>query len=135
MYTDKELTLRPIVEDDLYRIWELIYKDGQLEWKKWDAPYYPHHTKTYEQFLETKENWIGDDSYWAIEVEGVIRGTISYYWEHEASKWLEMGIALQESQSWGKALEHVPYAYGYSICLRRCHSFVWATRHGLEMNE
>lgn len=104
MYTDKELTLRPIVEDDLYRIWELIYKDAQPEWKKWDAPYYPHHTKTYEQFLETKENWTGDDSYWAIEVEGVIRGTISYYWEHEPSKWLEMGIVLQESQSWGKGI-------------------------------
>lgn len=27
-----------------------------------------------------------------------------YYWEHEPSKWLEMGIVLHEVNSWGKSL-------------------------------
>ena len=37
MYSEKELTIRPIIDEDLYRLWELIYKDEQPEWKKWDA--------------------------------------------------------------------------------------------------
>lgn len=86
MYTDQELTIRPIIEDDLYRLWELIYKENQPEWKKWDAPYYPHHSKSYEKFLLDKDKWIGDESCWVIEVNGIVRGIVSYYWEHEPSK-------------------------------------------------
>ena len=104
MYSDHELTIRPIVEEDLFRLWELIYKDDKPEWKKWDAPYYPHQSKPYEEFLLTKDQWIGDESFWVIEVNGIVRGIISYYWEHEPSKWLEMGIVLHEAGSWGKGI-------------------------------
>jgi hypothetical protein len=47
MYKDKELLIRPVEEHDLLRHWELIYKDDAPEWKKWDAPYFPHKSKTY----------------------------------------------------------------------------------------
>ena len=104
MYSDQELTIRPIIEDDLYRLWELIYKDEQPEWKKWDAPYYPHHTKSYDDFLQKKDEWVACESFWIIEVAGVVRGIVSYYWEHEPSKWLEMGIVLHEAGSWGKGI-------------------------------
>lgn len=104
MYTDKELSIRPIKNADLLRIWELIYKNEEPEWKKWDAPYYPHHPITYEKFLETKETWIDASDCWAIVVDGVIRGVLTYYWEHEPSKWLEMGIVLHENTSWSKGL-------------------------------
>lgn len=103
MYTDNELTIRPVIEADFTRLWELIYKDEQPEWKKWDAPYFPHVAKTYEQFLISKDRWVGDDS-WLIEVDGVVRGIITYYWEHLPSKWIEIGIALHEAQSWGKGI-------------------------------
>ena len=102
MLIDQELKLRPITEEDLPRLWELIYKDEQPEWKKWDAPYFPHHAKPYENFLLEKEHWIGSDSRYIIEVDGIVRGIVSYYWEHEPSKWLEMGIILYEAGSWGK---------------------------------
>lgn len=104
MYTDQEVTIRPIEEQDLKRIWELIYKDEQPEWKKWDAPYYPHHAIPYEEFLQKADQFVNSEEMWAIEVNEVIRGTVSYYWEHEASKWLEMGIIFHESASWGKGL-------------------------------
>ena len=104
MYHDQELTIRPILESDLERLWELIYKDEQPEWKKWDAPYYPHKTMPYKQFIESKRDWIGDESSWVIEVNGIVRGIISYYWEHEPSKWLEMGIVLHEAGSWGNGI-------------------------------
>lgn len=104
MYHDQELTIRPILESDLERLWELIYKDEQPEWKKWDAPYYPHKAMPYDQFIKSRQDWIGDDSFWVIEVNGIVRGSISYYWEHEPSKWLEMGIVLHEAGSWGNGI-------------------------------
>ena len=104
MYHDQELAIRPILEQDLECLWELIYKDEQPEWKKWDAPYYPHKAMPYDQFISSKQDWIGDESFWVIEVNGIVRGIISYYWEHEPSKWLEMGIVLHEAGSWGNGI-------------------------------
>ena len=104
MYQDQELTIRPVLEKDLERLWELIYKDEQPEWKKWDAPYYPHKAMPYDQFTKSNQDWIGDDSFWVIEVDGIVRGIVSYYWEHEPSKWLEMGIVLHEAGSWGNGI-------------------------------
>ncbi|MGG1878713.1 MULTISPECIES: GNAT family N-acetyltransferase [Paenibacillus] len=104
MYTDQELTIRPIGEPDLYHLWTLIYKEEQPEWKKWDAPYYPHKTMSYEEFLTSADKWVQADDFWVIEVDGAVRGTVSYYWEHEPSRWLEMGIVLYENESWGRGL-------------------------------
>lgn len=104
MYTDQELNIRPIIESDLERIWELIYKDEQPEWKKWDAPYFPHQAKPLHDFMLMSQQFINQKNFWAIEVDGVICGVISYYWEHEPSKWLEMGIVFHESHNWGKGL-------------------------------
>ena len=44
MYSDQELTIRPIVEAISSGT---DYKDEQLGWKKWEAPYFPHHTKSF----------------------------------------------------------------------------------------
>lgn len=44
MYRDNELTIRPIEEQDLLKLWELIYKEDAPEW---NAP-----TMPYEQFIE-----------------------------------------------------------------------------------
>lgn len=104
LYQQNDLTIRPIKESDLHRIWTLIHKEEQPEWKKWDAPYFPHQSKSYDDFLKDKENWIDDESFWAIEVNGIVRGILSYYWEHKPSHWLEIGIVLHEAQSWGQGI-------------------------------
>lgn len=36
---------------------------------------------------------------WAVEVDGILCGTVSYYWEHEASKWLEIGILFTKVEN------------------------------------
>jgi len=33
MYKDYELIIRPIKEEELYTLWELIYKEDSPEWK------------------------------------------------------------------------------------------------------
>lgn len=104
MLTDQELLIRAITEEDLPRLWALIYKEQQPEWKKWDAPYFPHQAIPYDVFLTERDKWIGDDSFWVIEVNGIVRGIVSYYWEHQPSHWLEIGIVLHEAQSWGKGI-------------------------------
>ncbi|EON71305.1 GNAT family N-acetyltransferase [Lysinibacillus sphaericus] len=102
MYAEDGLTIRPIKQEDLPRLWQLIYKDEQPEWKLWDAPYFPHVPMTYEDFIPMSEKWINREDFWVIEVNGIVRGVISYYWEHEPSKWLEMGIVFHEANTWGK---------------------------------
>ncbi|MTT30725.1 GNAT family N-acetyltransferase [Terrilactibacillus sp. BCM23-1] len=97
---NKELRIRPIVESDLQRLWELAYKEESPEWKKWDAPYYPHHVLTLEEFLENKEQYISQNSRWAIDINNTIEGTVSYYWEHKPSLWLEMGICIYNPNYW-----------------------------------
>lgn len=104
MYKDEELTIRPIEEKDLFNIWELVYKEEAPEWKKWDAPYYPHTSKTYEDFMKKSDSWVNQKDCWAIEINGVFIGVVTYYWEHEPSKWLEVGILLYESRNWGKGI-------------------------------
>ncbi|WP_255723455.1 GNAT family N-acetyltransferase [Sporosarcina sp. ACRSL] len=99
-YTLEGVTIRPIKEEDLHRMWELSFKEKNPEWKKWDAPYFEHVTMTYEEFLERKEQIVDQGDYWAIEVDGELIGMVSYYWEHQPSLWLEMGILIYEPKYW-----------------------------------
>jgi RimJ/RimL family protein N-acetyltransferase len=99
-YQDDELIIRSITDDDLPKLWELIYKEESPEWKKWDAPYFEHKHVPYEEFLSNKKKYVDQDSRWAIEVNGVVIGIVSYYWEHKPSNWLEMGIGIYDPKFW-----------------------------------
>lgn len=104
MYSDHDLLIRPIKENDLPRLWELIYKDDAPEWKKWDAPYFPHQAMPYENFRTDADNWIDTEEIWLITVQDQICGTVSYYFEDIQKNWLEMGIILHESHNWSQGL-------------------------------
>ncbi|MFJ7744647.1 GNAT family N-acetyltransferase [Peribacillus sp. NPDC097295] len=99
-YEENGLMIRPINEEDIHRLWELIYKDESPEWKKWDAPYFEHKPIPFDEFVSQKENYVDQDNRWAIEVNGEVVGTVSYYWEHEPSYWLEMGIVIYTPDLW-----------------------------------
>lgn len=99
-YQDNDLIIRPITNDDLSRLWELIYKEDSPEWKKWDAPYYEHKSISYEEFLRQKDDYVDNERRWAIEVKGLVIGTVGYYWEHKPSLWLEMGIVIYDPHYW-----------------------------------
>lgn len=102
MLIDQELVIRKIKEDDMYRLWELMHKEENPEYKKWDAPYYSHEVLSYEQFAEKYNRIINSENFCLIEIDGQIKGSVSYYWEHKPSLWLEMGIIFYESVAWGK---------------------------------
>ncbi len=100
------VTLRSIQEDDLHTLWELIYGEEEPEWKKWDAPYFPLEKIEYEAFrkntLKRLESMKPNDveSRLIIEVNNQIIGLVTYYWEHEPSNWLEMGIGIYKPEHW-----------------------------------
>ncbi|MBH0173462.1 GNAT family N-acetyltransferase [Fictibacillus sp. 23RED33] len=99
-YQDNDLKIRPITNEDLPRLWELIYKDKAPEWKKWDAPYFDHKQIPFDEFMWNKDHYVNHDQRWAIVVAGELIGTVSYYWEHEPSHWLEMGIGIYNPTYW-----------------------------------
>lgn len=78
MYIDNQLVIRPI-KKDLFNIWEPVFKDEVPEWKKWDAPYYPHSSMTYEEFTKESDSWINQDKSWLAEVDGNVTRKVSYY--------------------------------------------------------
>lgn len=92
--------IRPIETKDLIHLWEIKYKEQQPEWKKWDAPYFEHKSLSLTDFLAQKDSIVNQKDYWAIEVNETIIGTVSYYWEHEPSRWLEMGIGIYDAAFW-----------------------------------
>ncbi|CAM4003374.1 GNAT family N-acetyltransferase [Alkalicoccus chagannorensis] len=104
MHQQAEVTIRPIEEKDLYRLWELIYKEEAPEWKKWDAPYFRHEPMSWAAFQKNAEAWIGREDTWVIDVDGTVMGTVSYYYEDVQRNWLEAGIILHESSRWNQGV-------------------------------
>jgi len=100
MYKEIEVIIRPIIDKDLPILWGLIYKEKSPEWKKWDAPYFEHKQVPLEEYLSNKEDILTQDNRWVIEASGEIIGTVSYYWEHKPSYWLEMGITIYNPKFW-----------------------------------
>jgi RimJ/RimL family protein N-acetyltransferase len=50
---------------------------------------------TYDVFFEEKKlSSVQQDNRWGLFVNGKLIGIVSYYWEHQASNWLEAGIAI-----------------------------------------
>lgn len=49
-------------------------------------------------------NWIGSKSFWVITSNEIIYGIVSYYFEDEQSKWLELGIVIHESGNWNQGI-------------------------------
>jgi RimJ/RimL family protein N-acetyltransferase len=95
-----DVTIRPPRESEGALLWELKYGEQNPEWKKWDAPYFPLTHKSKEEFLTSYQFGENSPDQWVIEAEGTVIGTVSYYWEHKPSGWLEMGITIFDPAYW-----------------------------------
>lgn len=93
-----KVVLKTIRKADLADLWQLVYSTENREWKKWDAPYYPLVYKTMDEFI--KQFDLSLNKRLAIWVDGKLIGTVSYYWEHEASFWLEVGVCIYSPKYW-----------------------------------
>ena len=100
-----KIILRSITESDLYPFWHMIYGQDSLEWKKWDALYYPLDRIDYEQFVKQMRDRLanGEDVPNRVAIAtkgGELIGTVSYYWGHKESFWMEVGIVIYKPQFW-----------------------------------
>jgi RimJ/RimL family protein N-acetyltransferase len=95
-----DVTIRPPRESEGALLWELKYGELEPEWKRWDAPYFPLTHKTKEEFLTSYQFGENSPDQWVIEAKGTVIGTVSYYWEHQPSRWLEMGITIFNPAYW-----------------------------------
>lgn len=103
MLTNEGVTLRKAVDSDLKVLWEQIYLD--LEWKKFDGPYYDFKQQTIEEFREGLfQRLKNGERALVIELDGCVIGLVSYYWENEKTRWLEAGIVIYSSRKWGQGI-------------------------------
>ncbi|NPC92147.1 GNAT family N-acetyltransferase [Bacillus sp. WMMC1349] len=97
-----KVTLRSLTVDDLPLLWRMIYGVKQPEWKQWDAPYFTLQPEPYQYFADSILAALKEDPprYAAIEIEGQLKGTVSYYWECRPTHWLECGIVIYDPFYW-----------------------------------
>ncbi|WP_456449266.1 GNAT family N-acetyltransferase [Thiolapillus sp.] len=103
MLTDGRIVLRKAKDDEVGAVWNLISKHH--EWKKYDGPYFHREklsfssfqSKGFQKLLQGKTSLL-------VENEGHIVGTVSCYWECEATRWLEAGLVIYPENSWGKGI-------------------------------
>ncbi|MEH7385084.1 GNAT family protein [Bacillus sp. JJ1521] len=101
----EKVILRQLEKDDLPTLWEMRYANPNPEWKKWDAPYFMHKYIDKETYLKKVEHQIAMQHHpldqMIIEADGQIIGSVLFYWESEATRWLEMGIVIYLPEYWG----------------------------------
>lgn len=95
------MSIRPLDETDLEVVWHLRFKAPDQAYRKWNAPYFIEHDISLAAF---KKRYLQDDSVlpklFGIDVGGELKGTVSYYWENERTRWLECGILIYDSRFW-----------------------------------
>lgn len=97
------ITLRHAKPHECDALYALIHAD--MTWKTLDAPYFPYEQPTLVTFRNGYFNKLCEQhNRRVIDVDGIIVGTVSFYWENEATRWLEVGIAIYNPEHWGKGI-------------------------------
>lgn len=98
---DELVSLRPLNETDLERVWHFKFKAEDQSYRKWNAPYFYEHDIPLAQF---KKRYLQDQStppkLFGMFIDDELKGTVSYYWENERTRWLECGIIIYDSRLW-----------------------------------
>ena len=97
------IKLRPPVTDDLPRLYSYIYGTAHSEWRQYDGPYFPREMMTsalFEEYMHRHIHFTVIARLLVIEAEGKIIGQVTFYWEEESTRWLEMGIVIYDAAYW-----------------------------------
>lgn len=119
------VTLQPITEEMLAELWSISYgPKADLEWKKWDGPYFQDPVLTWEEFRTGfGASCIDNPLRKAISYQGRIVGIATAYWEDNTlQQWLEFGIAIYDASFGIKGLAAKQFASGSMSCLN--HSLI-----------
>ena len=92
---------------DLPHLWQIGFSQKAPAWTRFNAPYF----NDYSAF-ESAEAFVGSsvaefllaDWVRGIEVDGQLIGMVSYYWENEATQWLNIGIIIYDETYWSQGI-------------------------------
>ena len=103
----QETMLRAIREEDLAAVWSIAYgPNADLEWMKWDGPYFQNPVCDWEMF---SNGWgkraVDHPHYRAICYGEKIVGMVTVYWEDgDLEQWLEFGIEIYDATLWSQGI-------------------------------
>lgn len=95
--------LRSAQAHEVELLWQRTYSD--MTWKDFDAPYFAFTRPTLDEYKTGSfaRLLVGQEAL-LIESNSQIVGQVSCYWENESTRWLEAGILLYGSASWGQGV-------------------------------
>lgn len=99
----QDVSLRRAVRTDLEPMYDLMTKDER--WTEYNGPYFGYQKPSIDEF-RTKEFHrltTGRDAL-VIDYLGRAVGMVSFYWEDESTRWLELGVVVYDSTLWGKGI-------------------------------
>ncbi|MEM9774738.1 MAG: GNAT family protein [Chloroflexota bacterium] len=97
------IVVRSAIPSDKELLFKLITEEE--EWTKFNGPYFPYTTPTMENFSKRFFVRLSEgDLARVIDLDGKPVGTVTYYWESEDTRWLEIGIAIYAQGQWGKGI-------------------------------
>ncbi|MEM8857263.1 MAG: GNAT family protein [Chloroflexota bacterium] len=97
------VVVRKAIPSDKEPLFKLITDDE--EWTTFNGPYFPYTTPTMENFSERFFVRLSEgDLARVIDLDGNPVGTVTYHWESEATRWLEIGIVIYAKGQWSKGI-------------------------------
>lgn len=99
----KNIKLRKADLTELKSIYDLMFTDEA--WVEFNAPYFPYSRPTLVEFEQKFFNRLmAGKTALLIEFDGQAVGSVSYYWEDENTRWLEIGIAIYDQRQWSQGI-------------------------------
>ena len=99
------ITLSPLNEENLLHLFQAGFQEEKPLWKNYAAPYFDDY-QSYPDFETFKRSqrykWFQKNSVIGIQVNQQAIGCLSYYWECQATRWLEVGIEIYDPSNWNK---------------------------------
>ncbi len=126
-----EVTLRSANRKDFHHLWYYIYIEQA--WKRYDAPFYTLEYKSKWRFyVDLYQRLKQGKTAKVIECNGELVGYLTYYWEDEHTRWLDVGITLFTPNYWGKQIGRkalwlwISYVFGQVTHLSRIGLTTWS---------
>ncbi len=95
--------VRPANRKDFNHLWYYIYIEQA--WKAYDAPFYSFEYQSKWQFYFNLYRRLKQGkTARVIEYDGKLVGYLTYYWQDEHTRWLDVGITLFSPDDWGKRI-------------------------------
>ncbi|MBB6432950.1 GNAT family N-acetyltransferase [Leuconostoc carnosum] len=104
---EQNIKLKFVEEKDIKQWWEKKYgSQSDLNWMQYNGPYFKDPVQTWEEFHDSnKAKAINNPMRKLILYNDEIVGEVSAYWEDgKLKQWLEVGIVLFDSNSWGHGI-------------------------------